>query len=147
MLANAASLNNLGKHKLLLRRYARAAGVGLVLLGLSGVLLQLGLRHEEGPEPPNRESRLPGSGLILERKTYYLVVRSSSLVISMAGLMDAATGQLPSYTSTTRSMVSRSFSSAVRWRVCLIRFSTSTLFSVSTSPTVSAERLSSSKET
>ncbi len=58
MLANAASLNNLGKHKLLLRRYARAAGVGLVLLGLSGVLLQLGLRHEEGPEPPNRESRL-----------------------------------------------------------------------------------------
>ena len=41
MLANAASLNNLGNHKLLLRRYARAAGVGLVLLGLSGVLLQL----------------------------------------------------------------------------------------------------------
>jgi hypothetical protein len=146
VLANAASLNNLGKHKLLLRRCARAAGVGLVLLGLSGVLLQLRAapRRRAGPLI---ESRLPGSGLILERKTYYLVVRSSSLVISMAGLMDAATGQLPSYTSTTRSMVSRSFSSAVRWRVCLIRFSTSTLFSVSTSPTVSAERLSSSKET
>ena len=89
----------------------------------------------------------PGPGLIAERKTCYLVVRSSSLVISMAALMDAATGQLSSYTSTTRSMVSRFFSSAVRWRVCLILFSTSTLFSVSTSPMVSAERLSLSKET
>lgn len=69
---------------------------------------------------------------------YCLVVRFSSLVISMAGLMDTATGQLSSYTSTTRSMVSRSFSSAVRWRVCLILLSTRTLFSVSTSPTVSA---------
>ena len=142
MLANAASLNNLCKHRLLLRRYARAAGVGLVLLGLSGCCCSYGLRHKGGPEPPKKgRSPLienPGSGLILERKTYYLVVRSSSLVISMAGLMDAATGQLPSYTSTTRSMVSRSFSSAVRWRVCLIRFSTSTLFSVSTSPMVSA---------
>jgi hypothetical protein len=39
---------------------------------------------------------------------------------------------------TTRSIVSRSFSSAVRWRVCLILLSTSTLFSISTSPTVSA---------
>ena len=58
MLANAASLNNLCKHRLLLRRYARAAGVGLVLLGLSGCCCSYGLRHEEGPEPPNRESRL-----------------------------------------------------------------------------------------
>ena len=41
VLANAASLNNLGKHKLLLGRYARTVGVGLVLLSLSGVLLQL----------------------------------------------------------------------------------------------------------
>lgn len=69
---------------------------------------------------------------------HYSVVRSSSLVISMAGLMDTATGQLSSYTLTTRSMASRSCSSAVRWNVCLILLSTRTLFSVSTSPTVSA---------
>jgi hypothetical protein len=31
----------MGKHKLLLRRYARVAGVGLVLLGLSGALMNL----------------------------------------------------------------------------------------------------------
>ena len=68
----------------------------------------------------------------------YFVVRSNSLVISMAGLMDTATGQLSSYTPSTRSMVSRYFSSAVRCSVCLILLSTRTLFSVSTSPTVSA---------
>ena len=68
----------------------------------------------------------------------YLVVRSNSLVISMAGLMDTATGQLSSYTPSTRSMVSRSFSSAVRCSVCSILLSTRTLFSVTTSPTVSA---------
>jgi hypothetical protein len=85
-------------------------------------------------------SKRPGPLLIVQWKPYpyYLVVRFSSLVISMAGLMDTATGQLSSYTLTTRSMVSRSFSSAVRWKVCLILLSTRTLFSVSTSPTVSA---------
>jgi hypothetical protein len=69
---------------------------------------------------------------------FYLVVRSNSLVISMAGLMETATGQLSSYTPSTRSMVSRSFCSALRCSVCLILLSTRTLFSVSTSPTVSA---------
>jgi hypothetical protein len=69
---------------------------------------------------------------------FYLVVRSNSLVISMAGLMDTATGQLSSYTLSTRSMLSRSFSCALRCSVCLILLSTRTLFSVSTSPTVSA---------
>jgi hypothetical protein len=54
VLANAASLNNLGKHKLLLRRCARAAGVGLVLLGLSAVLLQLRAAPRRRAGPPNR---------------------------------------------------------------------------------------------
>jgi hypothetical protein len=68
----------------------------------------------------------------------YLVVRSSSLVISMLPLTDRATGQESAYIPITRSTFSRSFSSAVRWKVCFILLMTSTFFSVSTSPTVSA---------
>ena len=44
--------------------------------------------------------------------------------------------------SSTLSMVSRSLSSAVRWKVCLMRLMTSTLLSTSISPIVSAWRFS-----
>ena len=69
-------------------------------------------------------------------------VKSNSLVISMLPFNERATGQLSAYTSSTLSMVSRSRTSAVRWKSCLILLITSTLLSTSISPTVSAWRFS-----
>ncbi len=49
-----------------------------------------------------------------------------------------ATGQASAWTANTRSIVSRCAGSAVRWYVTRIRLTTSTLPSVSISPTTSA---------
>ena len=68
-------------------------------------------------------------------------------MIPLLSLRDLATGQPSSYTSSTRSVVLRSSLSATRWRVIVLLLTTSTLFSVSISPTTSAERSSLSKET
>jgi hypothetical protein len=56
------------------------------------------------------------------RSRVYAGVKSSSLLISMLFLMDRATEQPSAYTSSTRSIVSRSPSSATRWKVAVMSF-------------------------